>query len=205
MPIPVLQWDRRLTKRIWWNMHSPCSWIMILRSHLKWLIWDWKRTRVMRHSTVWRCIIIRTWNALKRHWRRRTLSLMNVIRRIILIWTICITDICWKNWRNMMKLSANMRRLWNWLRQRRICIRIFLLLTSRKMIIKKRSVHIINITRLSKRKSRLLICSSSWADFIMVQVRNSIRWLSMLKNVSRHWCLPILFSKWFQRPLRIAI
>ena len=24
-------------------------------------------------------------------------SLMNVIRRIILIWTICITDICWKN------------------------------------------------------------------------------------------------------------
>lgn len=44
-----------------------------------------------------------------------------------------------------------------------------------KMIIKKRSVHIINITRLSKRKSRLLICSSSWADFIMVQVRNPIR------------------------------
>lgn len=61
------------------------------------------------------------------------------------------------------------------IRQRRICIRIFPLLTSRKMIIKKRSVHIINITRLSKRKSRLLICSSSWADFIMVQVRNPIR------------------------------
>ena len=134
------------------NIHSLYSWIRFCEVTCS----QYGLKKNPRHAAFNRLAMYNNTDlrsVLTKHWRRRTFSLLNVIRRIILIWTICIRtsagrfeEIWWSCPANMKAVELDPPN--------ELCIKTFPSAYEQKNDYKKRSGAITgNITRLSIRKT----------------------------------------------------